>query len=349
MAHRSPTQLDRSDLQSALAEWLSKEVGGRVNIARMTPLAGGASRQSWAVDLAIESGSQAADYQLVLRRDLHSEMQPDALSRAQEFRLLQVAYGGGVQVPQPRWAGELEGRPFLLMDRVEGESIGARVVRLPELAQARAALPEQLGRQLARIHALNGDLAWLPGPAAGQTPAAWTITRLRGLVEQIGIQNPAYELALRWLEANRPDSTSTTPLHGDYRIGNVIVGPDGLRAVIDWEFAHRGDPAEDLAWPGLRDWRFGNDALDFGGVGRRAAFYAAYQAVSGVPVNHAAVRYWEVLGNVRWAIGCLSQAQRHLSGQETSIELASLGRRAAEMELEFLRLIERAEAEPAGD
>lgn len=348
MAQSGPTQPEQSDLQAALADWLAGEVAGRVSVSRMVPLAGGASRQSWALDLTIETGPQAGDYHLVLRRDLHSEMQPDALSRAQEFRLLQAAFAGGVQVPQPRWAGELQGQAFLLMDRVEGESIGARVVRLPELAEARAALPEQMGRQLGQIHALSGDFSWLPGPAAGEAPAGWTIMRLRALVDQLGIRNPAYELALRWLEAHRPDSQATTLVHGDYRIGNMIVGPHGLRAVIDWEFAHRGDPAEDLAWPGLRDWRFGNDALDFGGVGRRAEFYAAYEAAAGAPVDAAAVGYWEILGNVRWAIGCLSQAQRHLSGQETSIELASLGRRAAEMELEFLRLIEQAEAAPAG-
>lgn len=344
MAHSDEGSSSPAELQQALAEWLAAQVSGRVTVSHLAPLAGGASRQSWAIDLAVTGGPQAGDYRLVLRRDLHSEMQPDALTRQLEFRLLERAYAGAVQVPRPRWSGRLAGRPFLLMDRLEGESIGARVVRRPELAGARSALPEQMGQQLARIHALTGDFSWLPGPAAEETPAAWTVSRLRRLAARIGIQNPAYELALRWLERHPPPGRSIALVHGDFRIGNVIVGPEGLRAVIDWEFAHRGDPAEDLAWPGLRDWRFGNDPLDFGGVGRRADFYAAYEAAGGALVDRTAVGYWEILGNLRWAIGCLSQAQRHLSGQDASIELASLGRRAAEMELEFLRLIERAEA-----
>lgn len=342
--------MSQPELGEALAGWLAKEVGGSVTISSMAPLPGGASRESWLVDLSIVGGAEAGDHRLVMRRDLHSELQPDALSRQQEFQLLQQAHAGGVRVPRPRWYGRLPDRssggerPFFLMDRVDGESIGARVVRLPGLAAAREALPAQMGEQLARIHMLPGEFDWLPGAASDLSPAEWTLQRLRQLASEIEIANPAYELGFRWLGTNPPRPARSTLLHGDYRIGNMIVGPRGLLAVIDWEFAHRGDPAEDLAWPGLRDWRFGNDALSFGGVGRRQDFYAAYAAAGGETVDPDAVAYWEILGNLRWAVGCLSQAQRHLRGADPSIELASLGRRAAEMELEFLRLIEQAEA-----
>lgn len=341
-------------LRSALAKWLADELGGSATISEMSLMTGGASRQSWRLNLGVEGGAAAGEYRLVLRRDLHSEMQPDALTRQQEFRLLEIAHRGGVLVPRPRWSGELTDpddgsiRPFFLMDWVAGETIGARVVRLPELAAARERLPAQMAEQLARIHLLSGEPDWLPGPANGQSPAEWSIGRLRKLAAEVEIVNPAYELAFRWLEANLPRPARTTLVHGDFRIGNMIVGPSGLQAVIDWEFAHRGDPAEDLAWPCLRDWRFGSDALNFGGVGQPEQFLDAYQAAGGEPVDPVAIAYWEILGNLRWAVGCLSQARRHLGGQDPSIELASLGRRAAEMELEFLRLIEQANGEPGG-
>ncbi len=342
--------MPKAGLGSALADWLSKQLGGRVSIAELTLMAGGASRQSWLLNLEVANGPEAGEYRLVMRRDLRSEIQPDALTRRQEYRLLQLVHAAGVRVPQPRWAGELaesdngSPRPFFIMDRVAGETIGARIVRLPELAAARGQLPGQMAEQLARIHHLAAAIDWLPGPKRGQSPAAWSIDRLRALAAEIEIVNPAYELAFRWLESNLPQPARTTLVHGDFRIGNMIVGPSGLRAVIDWEFAHRGDPAEDLAWPCLRDWRFGNDSLSFGGIGRREQFYDAYQAAGGGTVDPRAVAYWEIMGNVRWAVGCLSQAQRHLTGQDPSVELASLGRRAVEMELEFLRLIEQAEA-----
>jgi aminoglycoside phosphotransferase (APT) family kinase protein len=93
----------------------------------------------------------------------------------------------------------------------------------------------------------------------------------------------------------------------------------------------------------VRDWRFGNDALRVGGVGGLEPYVAAYEAASGRAIDRAALRFWEVMGNLRWATTCHSQAQRHLSGADPSVEFASLGRRAAEMELEFLTLIEQIE------
>lgn len=329
-------------LSQQLAEYLGTEVGSQVIVQRMEPLAGGASRESWIVDLSIDSGPHAGAYALVMRRDLHSEMQPDALDRKAEFGLLNAAYEAGIQVPQVRWYGHLE-RPFFLMDRVEGESIGSRVVRLPDLDRARVALPGQMGTQLALIHGLQGDLDDLPRPEADQLPALRSVARMRVLAAEIKIQNPAYELAFRWLESHAPVPQTITLVHGDFRIGNMIVGPDGLEAIIDWEFAHLGDPAEDLAWPCLRDWRFGRDELTFGGVGSREEFQAAYANAGGPAFAESAVSYWEIMGNVRWAVGCLSQAHRHLSGEDPSVELASLGRRAGEMEWEFLRLIEQTE------
>src|SRR5262249_8384195 len=102
---------------------------------------------------------------------------------------------------------------------------------------------------------------------------------------------------------------------------------------------HVGDPAEDLAWPCVRSWRFGQDALRLGGLGQPEEFLDAYAQAGGHPVEPAALRFWEILGNLRWAVGCIAQANRHLSGQTQSVELASLGRRTAEMELELLQLI----------
>lgn len=331
-----------SEFSLRLAQSLENQIGAEVHIRRLVPLAGGASRESWLVDLQVRSGPEAGEYRLVLRRDQHSEIQPDALDRQSEFRLMALAHAAEVQVPKPRWAGQLD-RPYFLMDRVEGESIASRIVSVPELAAARKLLPQQMGQQLAHIHHIQDRPEYLPSPPSSQDAANWSIGRLRQHAETIGIRNPAYELAFRWLEINAPPAPPLTLIHGDYRIGNVIVGPEGLRAIVDWEFAHLGDPAEDLAWPCVRFWRFGSDTQTFGGVGPREEFLAAYAQAGGVTVDARAVDYWEVMGNVRWAVGCQSQAQRHLSGEDRSVELASLGRRAAEMELEFLHLIEQAE------
>jgi aminoglycoside phosphotransferase (APT) family kinase protein len=227
------------------------------------------------------------------------------------------------------------------MDRLEGESVGRRVVREPALAAARQALPRQMGEQLARIHALPPEgLDFLPRPAAGLSAAQTAVERSAEQLWGLGEPHPALELALRWLRRNAPPCAAPVLVHGDFRVGNLMVGPEGLVGVFDWEFAHVGDPAEDLAWPCVRSWRFGQDDLRLGGVGHVNDFLEAYQRAGGRAVEASSLRYWEVLGNLRWAVGCIAQAHRHLSGQARSVELASLGRRACEMELELLDLIE---------
>jgi aminoglycoside phosphotransferase (APT) family kinase protein len=328
------------DLPARLAAFLAQATGAPATITDIRPIAGGASRETWAVDAEIGGAREA----LVLRMDLASSMNPDALSRPQEFALLAAAHAAGVLAPRPRWLdaeGTALGRPFLLMDRVAGESIGPRVVRRPELAAARARLPAQMAEQLARIHAIApAPLAFLPRPQPGRSPAQHALDQTRRTIDAIDLHKPALEFGLRWLSQRAPACEQLTLIHGDFRIGNLLVGPEGLNAVIDWEFAHVGDPHEDLAWPCVRDWRFGNADLRVGGVGELEPYLAAYTAASGRAVDRTALGWWEIIGNVRWAATCHAQAHRHLSGADPSVELASLGRRAAEMELEFLTLIE---------
>jgi aminoglycoside phosphotransferase (APT) family kinase protein len=329
------------DLPARLEGFLAEKLGTPARVLSARALTGGASRDTWSVDAEV-GGQRLA---LVVRRDLGGEIDDLALSRAAEFAVLCRAHEGGVLVPRPRWVcaePAVLGAAFLVMDRLEGESVGRRVVREPALAAGRQALPRQMGEQAARIHALPfGDLAFLPRPDEGESPARWAVQRLDRQLEGFGEPHPALELAIRWLRARAPGCSRLVLVHGDFRVGNLMVGPAGLVGVFDWEFAHVGDPHEDLAWPCVRSWRFGQDGLRLGGVGQPEEFFAAYQAAGGSGVDASAVRWWEVMGNLRWAVGCISQANRHLSGQAPSVELASLGRRTCEMELELLDLMTR--------
>jgi aminoglycoside phosphotransferase (APT) family kinase protein len=344
--------LPLNEFCSRLETFLSQAFKGPVRLTAARHLTGGGSRDTWAVDVEVIGGPDRGPHALVLRRDLGGMIHDDALSREQEFRLLAAAHRAGVKVPRPRWLctdGAVLGAAFFLMDRLEGESVGRRVVREASLAEARRLLPRQMGEQLALIHKLDvadEALAGLPEPAPGLSPFQTAVEQSARQLHRLGEPHPSLELALRWLRTHAPVSNARVLVHGDYRVGNLMVGPDGLRGVIDWEFAHVGDPAEDLACPCVRSWRFGHDQLRLGGIGQPEAFFAAYESASGRTVDRRAVAVWEVLGNFRWAVGCIVQADRHLSGQAVSIELASLGRRTAEMELELLDLIERAESAP---
>jgi aminoglycoside phosphotransferase (APT) family kinase protein len=199
-----------------------------------------------------------------------------------------------------------------------------------------------MANQLARIHRIDArKLDFLRRPDG--SPAQEAIRETYEILDRLHVSSPAFEFALRWAERRAPSCDALTLVHGDFRIGNLIVNADGLAAVADWEFAHWGDPDEELGYVCMRDWRFGVGHLRMGGISDREPFLQAYERYTGRAVQRAAVDFWELLGNIRWGVICLAQANRHLSGRDPSVELASLGRRSAEMQYEMLRLIERIE------
>lgn len=331
--------LNPADFRQRVTEYLEAVAGKPIEIRQLQPLAGGATRDSWVIQAQVGDESQ----RLVLRRDMLTKLDASALERDQEFLLMQTAYAAGIPVPRPRWYCSepvILGAPFLIMDYIEGVSIGSQVVSLPELAGARRLLPEQMGQQLARIHRIKADnLDFLPRPRPGYSPAQEALLQMRAALLKLGIYNPVLVYALRWAEKHLPPGGEVVVLHGDFRVGNFIIGTDGLKGIVDWEFGQLGDPYQDLAWPCVRGWRYGRGELQLGGIGQREPFLQAYEQASGRIIDRKVVDFWEIMGNLRWSVAALAQAQRHLSGKDTSVELASLGRRSAETQLEALRLI----------
>jgi aminoglycoside phosphotransferase (APT) family kinase protein len=318
--------MDAAMLADALHDRL-----GPVAIEGMTRLSGGASRETWAFDAIRPDGSAT---ELVLRRDpLGRPSEPGAMGR--EALAITAAGVAGLAAPEVlMWTDgpELWESAGLVMRRVAGETIARRILRDDSYGRAREALLGQLGRFAAGLHALEvtGDF-----PA----PAPDPLGELRGLLDALGPVSPTFELALRWLEAEPPPARGPVLVHGDLRLGNLIVGPDGLRAVIDWELVHTGNPAEDLGWLCVKAWRFGSSA-PAAGLGSREELLAAYRAAGGADIGVDELRWWEVLGTLRWGLMCVSQAQAHLSGAHRSVELAAIGRRVCEQEWDLLLLLE---------
>lgn len=331
-------------LAAQLADWIARVTGeAGTQVTALRPLAGGASRESWAFDLV--HGDGAVEH-LVLRRDPPGHSLQG--SRREEFLLLRAAGAAGVPVPRVRFCEDdaaVLGSPFFVMEFVAGETLARRLLRDAEYVPARAALPEQLAEALARIHAIDvrdPALSFLAAPPAGTSPGAAELSRWEDVYRAATPEpHPALELALRWLAPRVPAPPVQRLVHGDFRVGNVIFGAEGLRAVLDWELTRLGDPMEDLGWLCVRSWRFGADHEAVGGLCGRERFFAAYERAGGIAVDAGAVRWWEVLGNFKWATICIMQARSVLDGAVRSVELASLGRRVAEMEIELLALTER--------
>jgi aminoglycoside phosphotransferase (APT) family kinase protein len=335
-----------SEIAERLAAFI-REQGrfARVSIENLRKMPGGASREIWSFDAILERDRTSSRRALVLRRD------PGAhkidTSRRNEFLVLRAAFADGVPVPEVLWLSEdsaVLGAPFFIMQRIDGETIARRLLRDETYAEARKLMPSQLAAILAKIHQIDPQrhkLDFLPAP--GENAALTEVQRYQETFRLLALEpHPAFELAFRYLLKRIPKPTRTTVVHGDFRIGNVIFGPEGVRSILDWELSHLGDPMEDLGWICVRAWRFGEDRKPVGGLCSREEFIEAYERASGIKIDREAVRFWEVFGNLRWGIITISQARTHLDGFVPSVELASLGRRTAETELELLNLIESA-------
>lgn len=335
------------ELRQRLEQFLARTIGAdTVRVEGLRKVPGGSSRQTWSFDALYAERGETVRLPLILRRDPGSTTLNT--QREEEYRVQQAAYADNVPVPRPYWlaadANEL-GAPSYLMARVEGETLPRRLLRDDEYAGARAVMTAQLGEIVARIHGIDIErhgLGFLPAPPAGESPALAELDRYEQIFRGIAPQpHPAFELAFRWLRRHLPSETARTLVHGDYRIGNVIFGPEGVRTILDWELAHIGDPAEDLGWLCVRAWRFGSDDKPAGGIGSREELLAAYERGGGGTLSAQRLRFWEVFGNLRWAIICIAQAKTHLDGLVRSVDLAAIGRRTAETEIELLNLIER--------
>ena len=305
-----------------LAEAL-RDILGATSISSLVRLSGGASRETYRFE--------ADGRSLILQRQRGGYERDMAI----ETRALRAASAGRVPVPEVITAStdaSALGASFTVLTAVDGETIARKILRDEQFAQARPLLAGQFGAAAARLHAV--DVSGL-----GDFPTDDPLQALRTTLDETGEPHPAFELAFRWLHQHRPAPRAHVLVHGDFRLGNVIVGPDGLRAVIDWELAHLGDPMEDLGWLCVKAWRFGG-TLPVGGVGTYAQLFEAYEAAGGCTVDPAEVHWWEVLGTLKWGIICITQALAHTSGASRSHELAAIGRRVCENEHDLFLALE---------
>jgi aminoglycoside phosphotransferase (APT) family kinase protein len=301
-------------------------------VANLTRLSAGATNETWSLDAVRDAGVTP----LILRRSTVGRG-PGVLSLQAEARVLDAVHGCDVPVPEVHHVLVPEdglGEGFL-MERIPGATLPGKILRDPALASVRPQLASQLGGIAAAIHAV--EVSRLP-----ELPLLDAQRQLQHLHAQYQGQEtarPVFDLAFRWLREHLPPAVTPVLVHGDYRHGNLIIGAQGVHAVLDWELAHSGDPAEDLAWMCIPPWRFGELDKPVGGFGLREDLLAAYERASGRSSERARLEWWDVLGSLRWGIMCADMPKWLRSGRDTSIERATISRRASESELDLLRLL----------
>ncbi|GAP38134.1 phosphotransferase family protein [Piscinibacter sakaiensis] len=325
-----------AEVANALAAALGRD-DGPGEVQALQRLTGGATKRTWAFDW-VRAGRRTP---LILQQ---TPSAPGArhgapkLTAAEDAALMIVARAGGVPAPVVRRVlAETDGLgPAYVTERIEGETLGRRVATHADLAAARPQMAGQCGEILARIHRLPAaELPFL----ATLSPADELATCVR-LLEDHAQRQPALAYALRWVGEHLPTRWDRGVVHADFRTGNLIVGPDGVRCVLDWEIARLGDPMQDLGVLCMRTWRFGG-AGPVGGFGSREALYAAYERTSGRSVDPARVRFWEAFSNLKWAVACVRRGlARRADGAPASVELCAVGRRLEEPLWDFFALIE---------
>jgi aminoglycoside phosphotransferase (APT) family kinase protein len=296
---------------------------GAVALSEPAPLAGGASRFLYGFDARLADGTELPLVLLVTKG-----------TARQEFEALGAAHAAGVPVAEPTWLTDDE--RGVVMRRLEGEAVAPRIYRQDRFAAAREVLLGELAVALAAIHSVSPeDVPSAPRHAG----ALGEIEEIEAELASYGDPHPALELGLRWLRQRLPPERPPALVHGDFRMGNMLVGEGGLVAVLDWELVHVGDPVEDLGWLCSRTWRYGRDELAAAGLGSREELLAAYRAAGGAGVDAAELHFWETLGLVRWGVHTKRQLHEHLSGQRPSLELAAIGRRTSEAEWDLLGMV----------
>lgn len=346
------TSLADNVTRAAVAADLARRIGARaVALTMAERLAGGAVQENWRLDALVEGGAAAGQHAWLLRTDSAARISV-SLDRESEAQVLAAAHAAGVLVAAPVVVAGSDnplGKPFIVQRWIDGTAQARRIVRDPALAQFGEPLARELARQLVKIHAItpqNAALASLPLPLL--PPARAEVARLRGALDKAAEPRPALEYVLAWLDANAPPARALALVHGDFRTGNYMVEGGRLTGILDWEFAHWGDPDEDIGWLAARCWRFGNDRLTIGGIAALASFIETYSAASGRAVTADAVRYWQIMAAAKWATIAVLQGDRFRIGGEARLELALTGLMAAEMEHDALADIIAWKAEPTG-
>jgi aminoglycoside phosphotransferase (APT) family kinase protein len=322
-------------IEQELTRCVASFYPGATGVAGAAKLSGGASQETWSFDIVHAKGRHGA----ILRRSPkgYGAAPTRAAGLDAEARLMQLAHDAGL--PSPKVMHVLTPEDDLgsgfIMQRVEGETIARKILRDEQFARARPILARQLGKVAAGIHGLPHDQL----PKLREMSSTSEIADLGREYRSFNWPRPVFELALRWLAEHNPGpSQEMTLVHGDFRHGNLIIGPDGVRAVLDWELAHLGDPMEDLGWICVNSWRFGEIDKPVGGFGSREELFAGYEE-TGRRVDPARVNFWEVIGTLRWGVMCCGMMQRFRLGPDHSMERAMIGRRASETEIDLLRLL----------
>ncbi len=299
--------MHEDELATKFAAYAEARLPGasKARVVSINRIHGGASRQTYSIDLTYEDATGPKTKGLILRRD-----PPDSLidtERRVEFAAIQSAYGQhDLPVPEALFLeteNEALGAPFFVMGRIEGGE-ALNPFKIEDVEPHRAEIGEQFFRYLGSIAALPVNDSPLSRETDAPFPEECWRRELDYWANEIRTNarepQPVAEAAIRHLERNPPPPAQRlSVVHGDYRTGNFLHdGAGNITAILDWEMAHIGDPYEDLAWATDLLW-CANDLERAAGFIPWPDAIATWQKASGCEFDPAAFEWWSLFSHVK--------------------------------------------------
>ena len=253
----------------------------------VTPLAGGFGKDT--VLFTIE-GCGAFDGRAVIRKDFF--VRPGPTPVTSEFQLLRSLHDLDFPVAEPLWSepdAAIVGGPFIVSRCVDGDSAASGWQDSPEL---RRHFVDKFASLLARLHGLTADrvlgLGDLGMRTAVQNYMKLYYDHYRARARTV---SGRIEAGFAWLAANlvATDDRPASLVHGDVGFHNILMKAGEINALLDWEFAHFGDPAEDIGYC----WQFIETLVSWDD------FMAMYAAHGGTPVSYELASFYRVWGDIR--------------------------------------------------
>lgn len=331
-------KIDANDFEVLLAAVLVQHIPDCSAVGSVDRLSGGASQETYRIVIETSRGEQL----LAMRRapgGVKVEPVPGHPGLDVEAMLMRSARAVGVPEPEIHYVlqdADGLGEGFI-MEWLEGEALGARIVRSANYTELRPRLAYECGKLMARVHQIDLDATGLRRHLFEITPAEF-VEQSWDRYQLLETPQPMIDFTARWLMENLPAAPSMKLVHNDFRNGNFLIDETGIVALLDWEIAHIGDPMRDLGWICVNSWRFGGDK-PVGGFGDYEDLFRGYEEVSGQAVNIEQVKFWEVFGSFWWAVGCLGMAEHYRSGPDQSVERPTIGRRSSECQVDCVNLL----------
>jgi aminoglycoside phosphotransferase (APT) family kinase protein len=311
------------ELSARLEKYLAKKLDApALRVTDLARIPGGASRETYRFRARYKAGKNEVERALILRRDPPASL--IETDRTTEYRAYEAFHRVGLPVPEPI-ALELDpaalDRPFFVMEEITGCEV-ASILNPDPYAANREKIGKQFWNVLGRIAAANPDQVGL-GTIEGSRDVkeCWRheVARWEKVVDDDEREpQPIARAALRWLKRNPPPAAQKIAVvHGDYRTGNFLFDAKGdIRAILDWEMAHLGDPLEDLAWALDPLWAHG-DPHHPAGLLARADAVRVWEEASGLKADAKALAWWEVFASLKGLAIWISAACEYAEGRNT--------------------------------